>query len=710
MKLAQVDRHRRRWETVGIRALVVAGIAAIVCAAIPSDVSAVSRTPFAADVLGLPPDQRIEYPAYGSTSGSKPAVKVSGVGDVNGDAREDFAVGVGGSHPAYDSRIDVSFSAATTGGADAGGFQILTTRFWYSLTSAGDVDGDGLGDVAFLGGDQVTVVFGRLDGATVDTARLGRDGFVVTGAFDSAASGNGLTMDSDGLALLGDAGADGIGALIFRTRTGATVFHPPRDAAGRRFDGSRTGPHVSLIVARDGDKLDHAFVDDLGDVDGDGRSDALVAGDTAAGGQAAYGVRTPLPNTTVTLPDAVATGGASEIRIDDATLHEAISLSDQNADGVRDMGLVGGRLRVIYTPPFGATIDADDLYAADQRGWSMNSGTSIVDIGDHSGDGVGDLALRGDMVVFPDPTRETGARVPEQRGFSFDSGNIVASIADLNGDDRRELVRVETISSTYNNGENTNDGETASVAVMVDDSAADLRIEPPDVEVSADGVVSPAVTVDPGAGSRGGSLPLHAEIELAGASGPSVTYGQPAIVAARGATRVSFEPRRLGVPVVYGGTYRMRALARNGRGVRQAGPWRSFVYDVAPPPVWGQTSDHGAGSAVAPPAARIDARIRIGTRELSLRGGHIAVPVSCRGASGSCPGTLRLSRGTLRLGSRSYSVRAGRSTTVRVRVNALALRALRGKRRVSLKLTATSKHGASAPTHSTTATRRARLR
>jgi hypothetical protein len=95
--------------------------------------------------------QRITYPEHHSEVRSAAWMTVGNVGDVNGDGREDLAAGFAAGPLEEPGSIYVTFSTpgASAGAAlGLGGFTIRTPGFWHGLSSAGDVDGDGLGDVA----------------------------------------------------------------------------------------------------------------------------------------------------------------------------------------------------------------------------------------------------------------------------------------------------------------------------------------------------------------------------------------------------------------------------------------------------------------------------------------------------------------------------------------------------------------------------------
>jgi hypothetical protein len=553
-----------------------------------------------ADALGSDGDQHVDYPPWSSQTHAAPAMAVGAVGDVNGDGLEDLAAGFGSSWA--ENSVYVTFSDRLGGAGDAlgfGGFRIVAPWFWYGVSSAGDVNGDGLGDVAVLHTNSVSVVFGKLDGGTVHTSDLGSSGFTITGA-GAGVSGGSEVYYNAGVVPLNDLNGDGVRDLLVQAGGDAAIVYPPRDAAGRTIDASVPGPYASRLTASDERRLDDAYVGTLGDLDGDGRDDVLVAGEEREGtDQVAYGVASPLPGTAVDLPSAVAAGRAFELRSHDGQpgwygeLESAFTLGDQDGDRRRDVGMTGHRnghrhLRVAYSPAFGARVDIDDLGAADARGYRMRTYSDVIDVGDQNGDGRGDIATR-NYVYFTDPARETGDREPVHSGFHFSfpggGGTIVAPIADLNGDVKPELA-VARVDVERNGDGSEWQGERATYAVDVFDSAGAPAVPLPDppVELPGGGIEVP-IEIGTGAGLRGGrTLGLRPRVELATATGPADVAADGGLTSSDGRTkRLALRASSAGgAPLRAGETYRVRYAVDNGRGLASVGPWRTFRFDAPP--------------------------------------------------------------------------------------------------------------------------------
>ncbi len=300
---------------------------------------------------------------------------VSGAGDVNGDGLDDLLVGAPGADPAgneYAGESYVVFGKAdgtavnlSAVAAGAGGFVINGIdpfdRSGYSVSGAGDVNGDGLDDLivgsfrADPGGDSAAgesyVVFGKADGTAVNLSAVaaGTGGFVINGRDPSDYSGQSVSG-------AGDVNGDGLDDLIVGARL---ADHADDMEAGESYVvfGKAGGTAVNLSALGTGgfsingiDTEDYSgrSVSGAGDVNGDGLADLLVgafgadpAGDTNAG--ESYMVFGKADGTPVLLSAVVAgTGGFVINGIDphDLSGFSVSSAGDVNGDGLDDL-LVG---------------------------------------------------------------------------------------------------------------------------------------------------------------------------------------------------------------------------------------------------------------------------------------------------------------------------------------------------------------------------------
>jgi len=360
-----------------------------------------------------------------------------------------------------------------------------------SVAGAGDVNGDGRGDVIvgaprsgnngrFASGSAY-VVFGREEPGEVSLAALGDDGFRIDGA---AA----VNFAGDSVAGAGDVNGDGRADLL----VGApSADYNARESSGSAYVvfGKASATNVDLAALADqGFRIDGAAADDragvsvagAGDVNGDTRPDlivgALYAGNNQRGTSgSAYVVFGKASPGNVDL----AALGDEGFRIDGAAARDLIGFAlagarDVNGDGYGDV-VVGspvasharqysGSAYVVFGKASTSTVD---LAALGDRGFKIDgaagdfAGDSLAGAGDVNGDGRSDLLVGAPLarsnareysgsayVVFGKASPETVdlAALGDQ-GFRIDGaaawdqvGESVAGAGDLNGDGRADLV------------------------------------------------------------------------------------------------------------------------------------------------------------------------------------------------------------------------------------------------------------------------------
>lgn len=219
---------------------------------------------------------------------------VAGAGDVNGDGSADVVVGVlrniyvPGSAYVVFGKADSS-SVDTRDLEESEGFRLRSrTRHastGYSVAGVGDMNGDGLSDVAVgapsLPGNRrarVYVVFGRTTGTTVQLARLGTGGFTIVAERRYASTGRSIGGGQD---VNGDDVPDLIVGAPFRRSRGV----PSAGAAFVVFGRSSSRPvHLGAISTRGWYRIDGTHpgglagssVALLGDVNGDGASEVAL--------------------------------------------------------------------------------------------------------------------------------------------------------------------------------------------------------------------------------------------------------------------------------------------------------------------------------------------------------------------------------------------------------------------------------------------------
>lgn len=591
------------------------GLALCVLAAAPD--AALGGT-VSATAFGPDGDLRVRLPGYSSQTHSPPSVQVARAGDANGDGRDDLVISRDGFAPgSHTADMRVIFTDPLLGQrtdyaapGPGRGYEIRTGPLWFGLDTVGDVNGDGRDDLAFVTyDDTLVVVYGKTDGAPVDTAQLGTAGFRVEGVGGGVAIGNGGLTVNHAVTGVGDVDGDGRGDLVVRGGGAAATFvrSPPPGTTVRPGD-----VWTRRIVLPE--RATDALVSDVGDQDGDGRHELLIGAtlddpdpDVRRGAAWILSLAGTGP---VDAEAAVAAGRGTRFTTSARQMPNVLPLGDQDGDGRTDPAFLtytggGGRVvTVAYAPALGARIDLDMIVPPSPRGFRIRPyGDIIVDVGDQDGDGRDDLASSS-YVRFLD----AGARASEGEmvdvqnradvvgGFylSREAGEIAGTLRDFTADGKPELVTVRDTGSAYGNPP-----YTSQVQVNVfESSPAPLLPElPPPVDIGD--ILQLPVTLDalPGVVTDPTTVALRPAVELVDASGITATWRGALVRAARGRQQAS-----VAVPVadafgggrglVAGRTYRYRLTAESGRGLTGRTALGSFVFRAP-----------GAASAAPAPSA-----------------------------------------------------------------------------------------------------------
>ena len=463
---------------------------------------------------------------------------VSSAGDVNGDGFDDLIVGASGGDDGGSGAGEayVVFGSANGFGTNVGGRQVidLTTltaaqgfiiqgdvvsdRAGYSVSSAGDINGDGFDDliVGAYGGDdggsyagEAYVVFGSASGfgtniggrQVIDlTSLTAAQGFIIQGddisdragySVSSAGDVNGDGFDDLIIGAIGggDGGTyAGEAYVVFGTASGFGT-----DVGGRQVIDLTTLSAAQGFIIQGDDPIDQAgfSVSSAGDVNGDGYDDLIVGapfgddgGDRAGEAYVVFGAasgfgsdingRQVIDLTTLTAAQGFVIQGNTT---NDRTGYSVSSAGDVNGDGFDDLiiaartasegGPNAGRAYVVLGTANGFGSDVNGRQVIDlttltsTQGFiiegdqaSDEAGSSVSSAGDVNGDGYDDLivgARSGDdggsnagegYVIFGGATG-TGSTTAVTRTGSAGADNLIGNAGDdtLVGNGGADVIR-----------------------------------------------------------------------------------------------------------------------------------------------------------------------------------------------------------------------------------------------------------------------------
>ena len=451
-------------------------------------------------------------------------ISVSSAGDVNGDGFADLLIGARGADPGTDGEGETyvvfgrsdfkgpsgGIDLATLDGSDGFVLNGIVAGDYSgsSVSAAGDVNGDGFGDLV-IGAFEANpgtndegesyVVFGQSDfsgtSGSIDLSSLaagdGSTGFVLNGIGTTEFSGGSVSsagdVNGDGLAdlLIGAYGDDGYTGKTYVLFGASGGFSASPDLSS--LDGSN-GFVLSGITTGD---YSGWSVSSAGDVNGDGFADLLIGAhyaDPGTNGEGESYVVFGKSDFTATsgFIDLAALDGSdgfvlNGIDMNDYSGFSVSSAGDVNGDGFADL-LIGARLAgpgtgnegesyvVFGQSDFTGTSGSIDLSTLDgSNGFVLNgiatgdsSGHSVSGAGDFNGDGFADLFIGAPSATFgagesyvvfgqSDFTGTSGSidlsTLDGSNGFmlngisaSDNSGWAVSSAGDVNGDGFDDLL------------------------------------------------------------------------------------------------------------------------------------------------------------------------------------------------------------------------------------------------------------------------------
>ncbi len=411
-------------------------------------------------------------------------ISASSAGDVNGDGLDDLIIGSHWADFAGNVRAGKSFvvfgKTNTTAvnlsdiASGTGGFVIngenTNDGSGISVSSAGDVNGDGLDDLiigayganAFEG--KSFVVFGKNDTNAINLSAItsGTGGFAIDNDVEGTGAGAGASVSS-----AGDVNGDGLDDLII----GA---YGAQDSSGKSFvvfgkkdnrdvvnlSAIESGVGGFVINGENSDDFSGASVSSAGDVNGDGLDDLIVGAyqadltDSANTGKS-YVVFGKADTDAINLSNIVTGTGGFVINGENAEDKSGASVSsagDVNGDGLDDL-IIGtysntGKSFVVFGKADTATVNLSNITSG-TGGFVINgekagdqSGHSVSSAGDVNGDGLDDLIV-GAPLADPDNNTNAGksfvvfgktdTKSVDLTNVSANEG-VIAHIIDFQGD------------------------------------------------------------------------------------------------------------------------------------------------------------------------------------------------------------------------------------------------------------------------------------
>ena len=345
----------------------------------------------------------------GEALGLQSGYSVSSAGDVNGDGLDDFIVGTNTTGTTAGKSYVVFGQTATTpidlGSLGTKGFAInglIGDINGISVSNVGDMNGDGLADllVGAKGTSKSYVVFGQTGPTPVDLANLGSQGFVLNGVAGQTAGSSVSSagdVNGDGLAdvIVGDpyfAGNIGKSYVVFG-QTGKA----PIDLANLGNQGFAINAPASGANNRIGYSVSGA-----GDVNGDGLADVIVGAYALGVTSLSYVVFGQTGTSQVNL-DTLGSRGFSIMGNSNDVSNSGYSVSsagDVNGDGLADLLVAAPGAKTSYVV-FGQTRGSStvSLETLGSQGFAITgdafSGYFVSNAGDVNGDGLADLLVSG---------------------------------------------------------------------------------------------------------------------------------------------------------------------------------------------------------------------------------------------------------------------------------------------------------------------------
>ena len=336
--------------------------------------------------------------AQGDSPGAQLGFSVAPAGDVNGDGYGDVVVGAPGYQGVGQARVHLGSSGGLSPSASwARGGEQSGERFGASVAGAGDLNGDGFGDVV--------VGANAFNNSIVDCGRaaayLSRGGVVENAPSWRAEGSTSSAFFGVSVAGAGDVDGDGYSDLLVGA-SGATMMFGNEGAAAL-YRGSAVAPSLSPAWQAGGAQGGASLgvsVAAAGDVNGDGFGDVIVGAYLFDNGEPDEGqarVHLGSPAGLPAVPDWSAEGDEAGARFG----YSAAGAGDVNGDGYGDV-IVGayfasngeaneGVARIYPGSPSGVAAGPSWILEGNQPGAGF--GIAVASAGDVNADGFADVLV-----------------------------------------------------------------------------------------------------------------------------------------------------------------------------------------------------------------------------------------------------------------------------------------------------------------------------
>ncbi|MEH2125357.1 MAG: hypothetical protein V7K44_13545, partial [Nostoc sp.] len=373
----------------------------------------------------------------GIDSGDRSGISVSNVGDINGDGFDDLIIGAtyadpngqrdaGESYVVFGSNsgFGASFNLSSLNGSN--GFVIngigAYTGSGVSVSSTGDINGDGFDDLIIGAGNPCYVVFGSNSGfgASFNLSSLnGSNGFVIRD-FSGVSVSSAGDINGDGIddLIIGASNADPNG----QSSAGESyVVFGSNSGFGASFNlSSLNGSNGFAINGIDADDRSGISVSSAGDINGDGIDDLIIGASNADPNGQPYAGESYVVfgsnsgfEASFNLSSLNGSNGfvINGIGANDGSGVSVSSAGDVNGDGFDDL-IIGtnsidygsqfqaGRSYVVFgrSSGFGAgfnlsSLDGSEGFAINGINSGDRSGSSVSSAGDINDDGFDDLII-----------------------------------------------------------------------------------------------------------------------------------------------------------------------------------------------------------------------------------------------------------------------------------------------------------------------------